>query len=319
MTLLITGAAGFVGKALLKSCLTRFELVHRSKVRAVVRRVPNDAVPDVKYVCVGNINGQTKWNEILFGITTIVHLAARVHILKDTSPEALETFRSVNVAGTLNLARQAFELGVKRFVFVSSVGVNGSQTLLGKPFTEVDLPNPVNPYALSKWEAEKGLLQIAYETGLEIVIIRPPLVYGYNAPGNFGYLTRMMKLGWPLPLDSVNNQRSFVALENLLDFILTCVNHSQAVNHTFLVSDGQDLSTRDFVRGMANAAGVPVRMLPVPVFVLKAGGVLLGKVDVVDRLCGNLQVDISKARILLGWTPPLTVEAGLLMAQMQRL
>jgi nucleoside-diphosphate-sugar epimerase len=178
-------------------------------------------------------------------------------------------------------------------------------------FSEKDIPNPNNAYAISKWEAEQGLLQIAAESGLEVVIIRPPLVYGHNAPGNFGSLIRAVQRGWPLPLGAVNNQRSLVGLDNLVDFIVTCLTHPRAANQTFLVSDGQDLSTTDLVRGMAQAAGVPARLLPVPVWALQAGATLLGRGDAVQRLCGNLQVDISKARNLLGWVPPVSVEEGL--------
>jgi nucleoside-diphosphate-sugar epimerase len=223
----------------------------------------------------------------------------------------LAEFRLVNVQGTLNLARQAVEAGVKRFVFISSIGVNGAQTALGKPFSEANLPKPHNAYALSKWEAEQGLLRIADETGLEVVIIRPPLVYGLDAPGNFGSLLRSVQRGWPLPLGAVYNQRSLVALDNLVDFIVTCITHPQAAYQTFLVSDRQDLSITELVRGMAQAAGVPARLLPVPVWALQAGASLLGKGDVVQRLCGNLQLDISKARSLLGWVPPVSVEEGL--------
>jgi len=236
--------------------------------------------------------------------------------MTDTAIDPLTAFRTVNAAGTLNLARQAAEAGVTRFVFVSSVGVNGSHTALDKPFSEVDKPNPHNAYALSKWEAEQGLLRIADETGLEVVIIRPPLVYGCNAPGNFGSLMRPVQRGWPLPLGAVHNQRSLVALDNLVDFIITCISHPQAAKQTFLVSDGQDLSTTELVRGMAQAAGVLARLLPVPVWALQAGATLLGKGDVVQRLCGNLQVDISKARNLLGWVPPISVDEGLRRALM---
>jgi nucleoside-diphosphate-sugar epimerase len=202
-------------------------------------------------------------------------------------------------------------MGVPRFVFLSSIGVNGVQTASGKAFSETDQTKPHNAYSLSKWEAEQGLLRIAHETGLEVVIIRPPLVYGPEAPGNFGSLKRAVQLGWPLPMAALHNQRSLVALDNLVDFITTCITHPQGANQTFLVSDGQDLSTTELVRGMAQAAGVPARLIPIPVWALQAGASLLGKGDVVQRLCSNLQVDISKARNLLGWVPPVSVEEGL--------
>jgi nucleoside-diphosphate-sugar epimerase len=196
-------------------------------------------------------------------------------------------------------------------VFVSSVKVNGESTLIGRAFTEADAPNPQDAYGKSKHETEVGLRQIAADTGMEMVIIRPPLVYGPGVKANFAALMRAVQRGYPLPLGAVHNQRSLVALDNLVDFIVTCITHPQAANQTFLVSDGQDLSTTELVRGMAQAAGVPARLLPVPMWALQVGASLLGKSDAVQRLCGNLQVDISKARSLLGWVPPVSVEEGL--------
>jgi len=303
----ITGATGFVGRALVAQlvALGRFEVL------ALTRQLPSNKVEGAEYLLVGGISSQAQWLGALDGVHTVVHAAARVHVMHDTEADPLTAFRAVNVEGTLNLARQAAVAGVKRFVFISSIGVNGAKTQLGNPFIEADLPNPHNAYALSKWEAEQGLLRVANETGMEVVIIRPPLVYGLGAPGNFGSLMRAVQHGWPLPLGAVHNQRSLVALDNLVDFIVTCISHPQAANQTFLVSDGQDLSTTELVRGMAHAAGVPVRLLPVPVWALQAGATLLGKGDAVQRLCGNLQVDISKARSLLGWVPPVSVDEGL--------
>jgi nucleoside-diphosphate-sugar epimerase len=260
---------------------------------------------------VADLTAQTDWSLTLAGADAVVHLAARVHVMQETEIDPLTAFRAVNVDGTLNLARQAAAAGVKRFVFISSVKINGESTQLGRAFTEVDLPNPQDAYGQSKHEAEQGLRQIASDTGMEVVIIRPPLVYGPGVKANFAALMRAVQRGWPLPLGAVHNQRSLVALDNLVDFIVTCITHAQAANQTFLVSDGQDLSTTELVRGMAQAAGVPARLLPVPVWALQAGASLLGKGDAVQRLCGNLQVDISKARNLLGWVPPVSVEEGL--------
>lgn len=303
----VTGASGFVGRALVAQlvALSRFEVL------ALTRQAPANPVTGAKYLLSGDLTSQTQWQPELAGIYVLVHTAARAHMLNDRATDPLAEFRRVNVDGTLNLARQAVAAGVKRFVFVSSVGVNGVQSAPGKAFSEADQPIPHNAYALSKWEAEQGLLRIAEETKLEVVIIRPPLVYGCSAPGNFGSLMRAVKHGWPLPLGALHNQRSLVALDNLVDFIATCTSHPQAANQTFLVSDGQDLSTTELVRGMARAAGVPTRLLPVPVWALQAGATLLGKGDAVQRLCGNLQVDISKARQLLGWVPPVSVDEGL--------
>jgi nucleoside-diphosphate-sugar epimerase len=279
-------------------------------VRGVTRALRNLPI-GVENAAVGSIDGNNNWSDVLKGCEIVVHLAARAHIMKESVYDPLVEFRRVNVRGTLTLARQAALAGVPRFVFVSSIGVNGVQSAPGKAFSEADQPNPHNAYALSKWEAEQDLLRIATETGMEVVIIRPPLVYGGNAPGNFGALMRAVQRGWPLPLGAVHNQRSLVALDNLVDFIITCINHPQAANQTFLVSDGQDLSTTELVRGMSKAAGVTSRLLPVPLWALQAGATLLGKGDAVQRLCGNLQVDISKARNLLGWVPPVSVEEGL--------
>lgn len=251
---------------------------------------------------------------LLSSVDCVIHAAARVHVMHDTEEDPLAAFRDLNVTGTMNLARQAADAGVKRFVFISSIKVNGELTSSGRPFTETDVPNPQDAYAQSKHEAEQGLRQLSAETRMEVVIIRPPLVYGPSVKANFGALKRAVQLGWPLPLGAVNNQRSLVALDNLVDFIVTCIIHPKAANQTFLVSDGQDLSTTELVRGMAQAAGVPARLLPVPVWALQAGASLLGKYDSVQRLCGNLQVDIFKARSLLGWLPPVSVEKGLRQA-----
>jgi nucleoside-diphosphate-sugar epimerase len=305
MNCLITGAGGFVGKSLCAA------LAMRGLIVRVAMRTHQACVDDFDGVVVGTIDANTEWSEALQGISTVVHLAARVHVMNDVSEAPLIEFRRVNVEGTLNLARQAAAAGVKRFVFVSSVKVNGESTRPGQPFTEADAPNPQDAYGQSKHEAEQGLCQIATDTGMEVVIIRPPLVYGPGVKANFAALMRAVRRGLPLPLGAVHNQRSLVALDNLVDFIVTCLTHPKAANQTFLVSDGQDLSTAELVRGMAQAAGVYARLLPVPVWALQAGALLLGKGDAVQRLCGNLQVDISKACRLLGWVPLVSVEEGL--------
>jgi nucleoside-diphosphate-sugar epimerase len=303
---LVTGGQGFVGKALAFGALSK-----GFKVRVSSRQTLNGSPSNFEFAQVAELGPTTDWSAALQGVATVVHCAGRAHVMSDTVADPLAVFRAANRDGTLNLAQQAVNAGVKRFVFISSIGVNGSQTAVGKPFSETDQSKPHNAYALSKWEAEQSLMQIAAETGLDVVIIRPPLVYGCNAPGNFGTLMRAVQRGWPLPLGAVHNQRSLVALDNLVDFIVTCITHPQAANQTFLVSDGQDLSTTELVRGMAQAAGVPARLLPVPVWALQAGATFLGKGESVQRLCGNLQVDISKARNLLGWVPPVSVSEGL--------
>ena len=303
--ILLTGSSGFVGRAVCsKASREGFE------IRGTLRyneRTPALMTP----VEIGDISASSTWQVALKGITTVLHLAARVHVMQDTAVDPIAAFRAVNVGGTLNLARQAAAAGVKRFVFVSTAKVNGESTQPDRPFTEADIPNPQDAYSLSKYEAEQGLRQISADTGMEVVIIRPPLVYGPGVKANFATLMQAVQQGRPLALGSVNNRRSLVALDNLVDFIITCMTHLKAANETFLVSDGNDLSTAELVRGLARAAGVSPRLLPVPVWALQAGAMLLGKEDEVQRLCGSLQVDISKARQLLGWRPPVVVDEGL--------
>jgi nucleoside-diphosphate-sugar epimerase len=303
---LITGATGFVGSGVVAR-LAGEGVETLACVRGDMVSMPEG----VRVVPVAELTANTDWRQVLVGVKSLVHLAARVHVMHDTESDPLTAFRAVNVEGPLNLARQAAAAGVKRFVFVSSVKVNGESTQPGRAFTEADAPNPQDAYGLSKHEAEQCLRQLSADTGMEMVIIRPPLVYGPGVKANFAALMRAVQRGWPLPLGAVHNQRSLVALSNLVDFIVTCITHPQAANQTFLVSDGQDLSTTELVRGMAQAAGVSARLLPVPVWALQVGASLLGKGDAVQRLCGNLQVDISKARNLLGWVAPVSVEEGL--------
>jgi nucleoside-diphosphate-sugar epimerase len=306
--ILITGATGFVGKALVQHLLADDE---SRRLVVAVRRGEQRWPEQVQPILTGDLNTSTDWSIALKGVSVVVHSAARVHVMADTEADPLGAFRAVNVDGTLKLARQAAAAGIKRFVFTSSVKVNGEATPPGRAFTESEAPNPQDAYGQSKHEAEQGLRQLSAETGMEVVIIRPPLVYGPDVKANFAALLRAVQRGWPMPLGLVHNQRSFVALGNLVDFIAICITHPQAANQTFLVSDGQDLSTTELVRGMAQAALVSARLLPVPVWALQAGASLLGKGDAVQRLCGNLQVDISKARSLLGWVPPVSVEEGL--------
>lgn len=308
--ILVTGANGFVGRAICAE-LARRQYAVRSVVRG--HRV-SDSVSGAELsdrIQLGDIGPATDWSGALAEAKAVVHLAARVHVMRDSSVDPLAAFRAVNVAGTLNLARQAAAAGVQRFLFMSSVKVNGECTQPGQAFTEADAPAPQDAYGVSKHEAELGLRQIAGESGMEVVIIRPPLVYGPGVKANFAALMRAVQGGWPLPLGAVHNRRSLVALDNLVDFIVTCLTHPQAANQTFLVSDGNDLSTPELVRGLARVAGVPARLLPVPVWALRAGTSLLGKGDAMQRLCGNLQVDISRARSLLGWAPPVSVDEGL--------
>lgn len=305
-SLMVTGASGFIGRALCAELIRR-----RHPVRAIVRdesKIKDSRCLNIK---VADIDAGTNWVAALQNIDVVVHLAARVHVMHDTEADPLMAFRAVNLEGTCNLARQAAAAGVKRFVFISSVKVNGEATRAGVPFSADDMPAPLDPYGVSKMEAEQGLRQVAAATGMEVVIIRPPLVYGPGVKANFAALMRAVQRGLPLPLGAVHNLRSLVGLDNLVDLIVTCIAHPQAANQRFLVSDGHDLSTAELVRAMAHAATVSARLLPVPVWALQAGAKLLGKNDEVQRLCGNLQVDISKTRELLGWVPPVSVEEGL--------
>jgi nucleoside-diphosphate-sugar epimerase len=311
---LVTGGQGFIGRAL----VAQLAATHGVEVLALTRQTPANPVAGVKYLLGGDISEESQWQPLLDGVHVLIHTAARAHVLNDPVADPLGEFRRINVVATLRLAEQAAAMGVKRFVFVSSVGVNGAQSVPGKLFTEADKPQPHNAYAQSKWEAEQGLLRIAEDTSLEVAVIRPPLVYGPNAPGNFGALMRAVQRGWPLPLGAVHNQRSLVALDNLVDFIITCTTHPLAANQTFLVSDGEDVSTSQLIRGMASTAGVPARFLPVPTPLLRAVAAVLGKSSAVDRLCGNLQLDITKARSQLCWVPPLSVEDGLRRAMQNR-
>ena len=307
MKVLVTGATGFVGRALMAQLVA----LGNVEVLALTRQVPANPVTGAKYLPGGDLIYQTQWQPVLAGVHVLVHTAGRAHVLKDHAADPLAEFRRVNVTGTLRLAQQAAAMGVQRFVFVSSIGVNGVESAPGKVFSEADKPNPHNAYALSKWEAEQGLLRIAAKTGMEVAIVRPPLVYGSGAPGNFGSLMRWLKRGIPLPLGAIHNQRSLVALDNLVDLIVTCLTHPAAANQTFLVSDGEDVSTTELLRRMGQAMGRPARLIPVPASWLKLAATLVGKPDVAQRLCGSLQVDIEKTRRLLGWTPPLSLDEGL--------
>lgn len=301
---LITGAGGFVGRAL---CA---EMVACGKAVRGISRSHGGLPRGVENFVIGNIDGSTDWGEVLNGCRAIIHLAARVHVMEDANVDPLTEYRRVNVLGTLRLAQQAAKSGVRRFVFVSSIGVNGASTF-HKPFTTEDQAQPHSPYAQSKYEAELGLQTLAAETSMEVVIVRPPLVYGPGAPGNFGSLMRWLERGIPLPLGAIHNQRSLVALDNLVDLIATCLTHPAAANQTFLVSDGEDVSTTELLRRMGQAMNCPARLIPVPASWLKLAATMVGKQDVAQRLCGSLQVDIEKTRQLLGWRPPLTLDQGL--------
>ncbi|PYE30187.1 nucleoside-diphosphate-sugar epimerase [Idiomarina fontislapidosi] len=298
--ILLTGASGFVGGALFKN----IELSSNVEVSVAVRSKSSE----FKHLnCwIVDFASFSDISEVLKRQDVVVHTAAVAHNKKI---RISSDFEHINTRATLRLAQQAAECGVKRFIFVSSIGVNGN--ISSKPFTELDIPKPSETYAESKWRAEQGLWEIQESTGMEIVIIRPPLVYGPNAPGNFATLTRWVEKGIPLPLGAVNNRRSYIAIDNLVDFITTCIDHPLAANETFLIADGEDISTTHLLHKVANAMDKPSRLIPVPERLLTLGATMLGKRDMARRLLGSLQVDISKARQLLGWQPTISLEEGL--------
>ncbi|OIN07767.1 UDP-glucose 4-epimerase family protein [Oceanisphaera psychrotolerans] len=302
---LVTGATGFVGQVLVGQLLQNLRHFVTVALRSDTR------FDSCSARVVGDFTDQTDWSSALADQKTVIHTAARAHIMKDEFADPLGEYRKVNVGGTLNLARQAAEAGVRRFIFISSIKVNGEQTPVGKPFTAEDAPAPEDAYGISKWEAEQGLQQLAAETGMEVVIIRPPLVYGPGVKGNFASMNRLVAKGLPLPLGAIHNQRSLVALDNLVDLIITCIDHPAAANQVFLAGDGSDLSTTELLRGVAKAMDKPSRLIPVPAGLLQFAATILGKKAMAQRLLGSLQVDITKTRELLGWTPPFTVEQGL--------
>jgi nucleoside-diphosphate-sugar epimerase/GT2 family glycosyltransferase len=306
-TVLVTGANGFIGKAVCADMASR-----AYRVLGVVRHKQRMASQGgFECLSMDEIDVNTDWSDALVGVDSVVHLAARVHLMRETAADPLAEFRRINVALTLNLARQAAAAGVRRFVFVSSIKVNGEVTPVGQPFTAEDLPHPTDPYGISKHEAEQGLLALAAATGLEVVIIRPVLVYGRGVKANFHAMMDWLVKGVPLPLGALPNRRSFVALGNMADLIAVCVQHPAAANQIFLASDGEDLSISGLLRRTGAALGKPARLIPVPVMVLRAGARLIGQEAVMQRLCDSLQVDISKTRRVLGWEPPVDVDDAL--------
>jgi nucleoside-diphosphate-sugar epimerase len=307
--IVVTGGTGFVGSRLIGR-LTADGL----PVTATVRRSNQMLTGGVVPVVVGDLSPQTDWSGALRGARVVVHTAARVHVMRDSASDPLAEYRRANVEGALNLARQAARAGVQRFVFVSSVKVNGELTAPGVRFAADDVPVPQDPYGVSKLEAETGLQIVSRASGMQYVIVRPPLVYGPGVRANFLAMMRWLRRRVPLPLGAIHNQRSLVALDNLVDVLVACVSHPAAANQTFLVSDGQDLSTTELLRRLGAALGTPARLLPVPSALLTGMASLLGQRGMAQRLCGSLQVDINKTRQLLGWSPPITVDEGLRQA-----
>ncbi len=307
MSILVTGANGFVGRAL---CV---ELVNRGySVRAGMRDVSQAIVGGGIAVQIPNMDSSDQWAEILLGVDTIIHLAARVHVMRDQALNPLDEFRRANVLGMDNLAHAAVACGVRRLIFLSSIKVSGEGTRIDQQFTEMDLPSPKDPYGISKYEAELTLQAISQQSDLEAVIIRPPLIFGPGVKGNFAQMLNILAKGIPLPLASVKNLRSLIYLDNLVDAVIACVSHPAAAGETFLVSDGEDISTPDLMYALGGAMGMPARLYPCPLPVLKAAALISGKAGQYERLVGSLRVNSGKINKMLGWAPPFSLREGLM-------
>ncbi|MDP9263269.1 MAG: NAD-dependent epimerase/dehydratase family protein [Acidobacteriota bacterium] len=307
MKVLVTGASGFIGRN-----LCRHLLQSGWAVRAATRSSSSGTlIPSgAETVRITSVDGGTDWTEALGGVDAVVHLAARVHVMHESNPDPVGAFRTVNTEGTSRLAAMAAEAGARRIVYVSSIKVNGEQTS-HSPFTEADVPSPDDAYGMSKWGAEQTLWDTARRTGLEVVVVRPPLVYGPSAPGNFNRLLKFIRLGIPLPLGSIQNQRSFMYIENLCDAIRVCLQHPAAAGRTFLLSDGEDVSTPELIRLLSHYLGCRSKLIPLPPTLLEAGASLLGFHEEAERLLGSLRVDSSAIRQTLHWTPPYSLREGL--------
>lgn len=303
---LVTGASGFVGSALVERLINDgYELIviSRKSKSFVGSKLVNFIIPD--------LNPTTDYSVLLDGVSTIVHLAARVHLIDEAGTEILTKYRSVNLDSTLNLAKQAAVHGVKRFVYISSIKVNGESTSGEDRFFADDEPKPESPYGISKLEAELSLKVVSEDTGMEVVIIRPPLVYGPKVKANFASMMNWLSIGIPLPFGSIKNSRSLVALDNLVDLILTCIVHPKAANQIFLVSDDHDISTTMLLKSISMAFNKRSRLIPIPVFILRAFFFLVGRKNLSQRLLGSLRVDITKTKELLDWMPAVTFEEGI--------
>ncbi len=303
---LITGSNGFLGKALCKSLLIKKYMIHAS-TRSKNHNFPQEIVN----FDVGDICSKTKWQNALLNIECIIHCAARTHVMKEKKYNILKSYRKINVDGTKNLAIQAASMGVKRFIFISSIKVNGEQTIGSSSFNTSSIPSPEDAYGISKWEAEQTLWDISKKTGLEVVIIRPPLIYGEGVKGNFLNLLDIIYRGVPLPLASIKNKRSFVGLQNLIDLIIRCINNPKAAGNTFLISDLETVSTSELINKLAKLMNKSSNLFSLPTFLIKLIASLTGKSLEVKRLLSSLQVDSSKTREVLDWTPSFSLDEGL--------
>lgn len=304
-TILVTGATGFIGRV-----LTADLLLQGHRVVAAVRRTGAPLAPAIRQVVTGDMANDNDWSIALDGVDTVVHLAARVHVMNDQASDKLAAFRRMNVDATLHLAKQAACVGVRRFVFISSIGVNGAESV-GGPFSEASAPQPHSPYAVSKHEAELALAALCAGVAMELVVLRPPLVYGAGAPGNFATLIKLVSKGVPFPLASVDNRRSMIFVDNLVHFIGVCISDPRAANQTFLVADAEPVSVAELIRALSSGLGRRARLFACPVRLLAVLAKLARKEPTYQQLCGSLEIDASKAHRLLGWTPPVRVQDGL--------
>jgi nucleoside-diphosphate-sugar epimerase len=305
----VSGASGFVGRELCHLLLAR-----GIEVVGATRKPSAELFPDHKLfsqAVVGNVGPETDWGQALAGVDAVFHLAARVHVMRDTAHDPLAEFRLANVQASVCLAHAAAASGVKRFIYVSSVKVNGEETSPGCRYSELDAPHPQDPYGISKWEAEQALQRVAADTGIELVIVRPPLLYGAGVKGNFAQMLAAVWRRLPLPLAAVHNRRSLLYVGNLADALLACASHPAAAGQIYLVSDGEDVSTSDLLRRLAAALGVPSRLFPCPPAMLRLAGRLAGRSAQVGRLLGSLEVDSAKIRRDLNWVPPYSLQQGL--------
>lgn len=307
--ILLTGASGFVGSRLLSTFNALLPDLH---IRVAARRPFHIKQQNVEEVLIPSITEKNDWSVALSGIHTVVHLAARVHEMSDKSENEFEKYRIANALSTMNLAQQAAKFGIKRFIFISTIKVNGEKTFLGRPFTEESIPNPIDPYAISKFEAELAIREICSASGMQFVIIRPPLVYGPGVKANFLKLMNYVHRRLPLPLGGINNKRSMLALDNLIDFILLATMHPLAANQTFLISDNQSLSTPQLIKYIEEGMGYKeTTLFSLPPELLKVIGFCVGQNNTIDRLTESLEVSISKAQDLLKWSPPIEIERAI--------
>ena len=305
--ILLTGSSGFVGNALLNTLVKSSEY----DIKSVYRILPSILNKNIDYIQIDSIDSKTNWKKYLEGIDMVVHLAGRVHLMNDSAKSPLDEFRHVNTEGTLNLAKKAAIAGVKRFIFISTIKVLGEQTAPGQAFKSGDSFNPQDPYSISKVEAEVGLKLIGEAHGMEIVIIRPPLVFGQGVKGNFTSLLKLTRLPIPLPFGSIQNKRSLVSVENLIDLIVVCLTHPKAKNQTFLVSDDDDMNTSELISRLAEAGGYKAYIFGFPLTMLYVSLRLLGKLPIYERLCGSMQVNIEDTKSQLSWSPPFKVNDSL--------